>query len=71
MTFDVIPNGTDIFIDANTPIYPFTNHAKYGPACTRLLERIERQELHGYASSHVLSDIAHRVMTMEAMTNRN
>lgn len=67
MTFDAIPLGTDVFVDANTSTYHFTNHAKYGPACTRLLERIENQELRGYASSHVLADVAHRLMTIEAM----
>jgi predicted nucleic acid-binding protein len=67
MTLASIPTGTEIFLDANTLIYHFTNHAKYGPACTRLLERVEHQELRGYASSHVLADVAHRLMTIEAM----
>jgi predicted nucleic acid-binding protein len=38
-----------------------------GAACTRLLERIELQELRGFTSSHVLADVAHRLMTIEAM----
>jgi predicted nucleic acid-binding protein len=67
MTFDAILNGTELFLDANTLIYHFTNHAKNGAACTRLLERIELQELRGYVSSHVLADVAHRLMTIEAM----
>src|ERR1044071_5395497 len=71
MTFDVIPAATELFLDANTLIYHFTNHTKYGPACTRLLERIEHQELRGYASSHVLADVAHRLMTIEAMNRLN
>lgn len=71
MTFDAIPAATELFLDANTVIYHFTNHAKYGPACTRLLERIEHQELPGYVSSHVLADVAHRLMTIEAMNRLN
>src|SRR5690348_2759495 len=67
MTFDTVPSGADIFLDANTLIYHFTNHAKYGPACTRLLERVENQELRGYLSSHILADVSHRLMTIEAM----
>jgi uncharacterized protein len=67
VTFDAIPAGTDVFLDANTLIYHFTNHAKYGPACTRLLERIEHREFGGYVSSHGLADVAHRLMTIEAM----
>jgi predicted nucleic acid-binding protein len=71
MTFDVIPAGTEVFLDANTLIYHFTNHPKYGSACTRLLERIETQELRGYISSHVMADVGHRLMTIEAMNRLN
>ena len=31
------------------------------------MERIARQEIVGYTSAHVLGDLAHRVMTLEAM----
>ncbi|MGH7170091.1 MAG: hypothetical protein ACRELG_07435 [Gemmataceae bacterium] len=31
------------------------------------MERIARQELVGYTSSHVLSEAAHRLMTLEAV----
>lgn len=71
MSVDAILGGTEIFLDANTLIYHFTNHAKYGPACTRLLERIEHHDLRGYVSSHVLADVAHRLMTIEAMNRLN
>lgn len=68
MTFDDIPAGIDLFLDANTLIYHFNGHPNYGAACTKLLERIENQELRGYLSAHVLADVAHRLMTTEAMT---
>jgi predicted nucleic acid-binding protein len=68
MTFDAIPLGTAVFLDANTVIYHFTAHPQYGIACTRLLERIEHQEIQGFTSAHVLADVAHRLMTIEAMT---
>jgi predicted nucleic acid-binding protein len=67
MTFDDLQNGDTVFVDANTLIYHFTNHAKYGAPCTRLLERIEFQELQGFTSSHCLTDVSHRIMTIEAM----
>ncbi len=67
MTFDDLRNGDAVFVDANTLIYHFTNHAKYGTACTHLIERIELQELAGFTSSHCLADVAHRIMTIEAM----
>jgi predicted nucleic acid-binding protein len=38
-----------------------------GAACTRLLKQIEFQELRGFISTHVLADIVHRLMTIEAM----
>jgi predicted nucleic acid-binding protein len=66
MTFADLPARDPVFVDANTFIYHFTNHAKYGAACTALLERIEHQEIVGFTSSHCLADVAHRVMTLEA-----
>jgi predicted nucleic acid-binding protein len=67
MTFDGLPAGSSVFLDANTLIYHFTGHPQYGAACTRLVERIERQEIQGFPSAHVLTDLAHRLMTIEAM----
>lgn len=68
MTFDDILAGIDLFLDANTLIYHFGGHPKYGAACTKLLERIENKELRGHTSTDVLADVAHRLMTTEAMT---
>jgi predicted nucleic acid-binding protein len=67
MSFDDLVSAADVFLDANTFIYHFTSDPKWGAACTRLLERIEFQELRGFTSTHVLADIVHRLMTMEAM----
>jgi predicted nucleic acid-binding protein len=67
MTFDQIPVGTDVFLDANTLIYHFTAEPSFGAACTRLVERIEQGDLRGFTSADVLSDTAHRMMTIEAM----
>jgi len=66
VTFDDIPAGAAIFIDANCLIYAATADPTYGPACKRLLERIETKELTGYVSAHVLAELAHRLMTIEA-----
>ena len=67
MIFTDLPAGEAIFVDANTLIYHFTNHSKYGAACTALVERIEQKEIMGFTSSHCLADVAHRIMTIEAM----
>jgi len=66
MTFDDLLAGTALFLDANTLVFAAAANPTYGPACKRLLERIENQELQGFTSAHILSEMAHRVMTIEA-----
>ena len=66
MTFADIADGDSIFLDANTLIYHFTMHALFGQACTDVLERIDRQEIDGFTSAHLLGEMAHRMMTIEA-----
>lgn len=70
MTFDDIPAGAPIFIDANCLIYAATSDPTYGSACQRLLEQIENKHLLGYTSAHVLGDFSHRLMTIEAALSR-
>jgi predicted nucleic acid-binding protein len=65
VTFDTIPAGLAVFIDANCLVYDATADLTYGPACKRLLERIENKELSGYTSAAVLAELAHRLMTIE------
>lgn len=67
MTFAQIPAAAAVFLDANTLVYHFTSHPTFGPACTQLVKRIENQHLTGFISTHVLSEIAHRLMTLEAL----
>jgi predicted nucleic acid-binding protein len=67
MTFAQIPAGAPIFLDANTLIYHFANHHNFGAVCTQLVKRIEQQELPGFISTHVLNEVAHRLMTLEAL----
>ncbi len=67
MTVDTIPAGLTVFVDANPLVYHFSAHPQFGTACTRLMERIERQEVQAFTSAHVLGDVGHRLMTIEAM----
>lgn len=67
MTFPGIPAGANLFIDANTFVYHFTPHPILQPACSALLARAARRELFAATSTHVLNDVAHRVMTTEAV----
>jgi predicted nucleic acid-binding protein len=67
MIFSSLQAGVSVFVDANTFIYHFTSEPKYGLACTELINRVELQQVHGFTSAHVLTDVAHRLMTLEAM----
>jgi predicted nucleic acid-binding protein len=66
VTFDNLPAGAAVFTDANCLVYEATADPTYGAACKRLLERIAKQELTGFTSAHVLAELAHRLMTIEA-----
>src|SRR4051812_47568433 len=57
-----------MFIDANGLVYAVIADPRYGAACKRLLERMDNQDLVGFTSTHVLSELAHRMMTLEAVT---
>src|SRR5262245_37612547 len=69
VTFDKIPAGVAVFVDANCLVYEATADPTYGPACKHLLERIENKELAGFTSAHVVAEMAHRLMTIEAATS--
>lgn len=66
MTFDDIPPGVVVFLDANCLVYAATSDPQYGAACQRLLEQIDNKAIQGCASAHVLADLSHRLMTIEA-----
>jgi predicted nucleic acid-binding protein len=66
MNFAALPDGASVFIDANTLIYYFEPNAAFGAACQDLIQRIENQDLLGFTSTHVLGEVAHRLMTLEA-----
>jgi predicted nucleic acid-binding protein len=66
MTFDAIPAGLAVFVDANPLLYYFTAHPRYGPACQKLLHRIETKDITAFTSAHVLTEVVHRLMTIEA-----
>jgi predicted nucleic acid-binding protein len=65
MTFLDIPAGELVFIDANIFVYSYAADPTLGPACQDLAERIGRKEVDGFLSTSVLSEIAHRLMTLE------
>ena len=66
MTFADLVAGDAVFVDANTLTYHFEPHAIWGPPCIDLLQRIENKELSGFTTSHALSEVSHRLMTIQA-----
>lgn len=58
--------GSLVFVDANILIYAFAPDPSFGRECMRLLERIELGEIVGVTSAAVVSDVAHRLMSLEA-----
>ena len=67
MTFADVPTGASLFIDANTFVYHFMPHPTLQAACSALLARIAQRDVFAGTSTHVLNDVAHRVMTTEAV----
>jgi predicted nucleic acid-binding protein len=66
MSFGTIPAGETVFIDANVFVYDFGPDPSFGPPSRGLLERIEQGDVKACLSTHVFSDVAHRLMTLEA-----
>jgi predicted nucleic acid-binding protein len=66
MIFADLVAGDAVFVDADTFIYHFAPDPVLGPPCSQLLQRIENQELAGYTSVHLLAEVAHKLMTIQA-----
>jgi predicted nucleic acid-binding protein len=66
MNFNAIPAGVSVFLDANVLVYALAPDPVYGPPTKTFLKRIEQGDVEGYISTHVFSEIAHRLMTLEA-----
>src|ERR1017187_4194249 len=66
MNFASLSAGAGVFLDANALVYHFSAHPVFGPACASLLDRIEYQDIQGFMSSHVLAEMAHKLMAIEA-----
>ncbi len=67
MTYSDLPAGATVFVDSGPFIHHFEPNALYGPASTDFLERIENQEINGVTTTHIVGEVAHRLMTLEAI----
>jgi predicted nucleic acid-binding protein len=66
MTFADLVAGDAVFLDANSFIYHFGPDPVLGPPCSQLLQRIENKDLSGFTAVHLLAEVAHKLMTIEA-----
>jgi len=63
-TLDAVVSGTKIFVDAPIFIYHFSGSS---PQCRAFLERCELGEINASTSAVTLAEVAHRLMTIEAV----
>jgi len=68
MIFANLASGEAVFVDANTFVYHLAPDPVFGAACSRLIQRINSQDLRGFTSTHILTEVAHCMMTIEAST---
>ena len=67
MTYADLPAGASVFLDASVFSHHFEPNALGMVVGHRFLERIENHEIIGVTTTHILSEVAHRLMTIEAM----
>jgi predicted nucleic acid-binding protein len=66
LSFQAVPSGTDIAIDANIFVYAFLHQSD---DCRALLLRCARQDVYGVATLDTVSEATHRLMCAEAMNS--
>ena len=64
MTLSEVAPDTHLYIDANIFVYYF---GRLSDECADLIDRCERGEIISYTGTHVLLEVAHRLMMMEAV----
>jgi predicted nucleic acid-binding protein len=63
MQLEDVPNGEQIFVDANILIY---HSSGISQACRTFLQRCESKQVEAYTGVHILLEVAHRLMMLEA-----
>ena len=64
MKLEDLPSGTRIFVDANILIYHFSGISK---ECRAFLQRCESRQVEAFTGVHILLEITHRLMVLEAL----
>ena len=65
MTFNDTPNGSSAYIDSNVFVYHGTGTSD---KCRNLLERCESDAVTRVTGIHVLREVTHRLMMIEAVS---
>ncbi len=65
MTFEDIADASTVYVDANIFIYHFTGQSD---ECRFLLSRCQQMALQGTTGMHVILEVAHRIMMIEAVS---
>src|SRR5438128_4692925 len=65
MDLNDLPDGAPIFIDANIFIYHFTG---ISIECRVMLERSERKNIRSATGTHIILEVLHRLMMIEALS---
>jgi predicted nucleic acid-binding protein len=66
MIFTDLLDGQSILLDANIFVYYYSGDSLFGLPCKELIERIGRRQIVGITTTHIVCDVAHRLMTLEA-----
>lgn len=64
MQLEDVPNGEQSFVDANILIYDFSGVSS---ACRTFLQRRESEQVEAFTGVHILLEVAHRLMMLEAL----
>jgi predicted nucleic acid-binding protein len=64
MQLEDVPDGEQIFVDANILIYHFSGISS---ACRTFLQRCESRQVEAFTGVHILLEVAHRLMMLEAL----
>jgi predicted nucleic acid-binding protein len=64
MQLEDVPNGEQIFVDANILIYHFSGTSPEYQTC---LQRCEYKQVETLTGVHILLEVAHRLMMLEAV----
>ena len=67
MRLEEVPDGERVFVDANIFIYHFT---RLSSECRAFLERCEAGQVQAFTGAHVVLEVLHRLMMVEALHKR-